>query len=165
MIHELGYVSYPIVFALCNRFEMDEQHSDALEELETEKDIHNIFDSEATAKKVENSAMDNKNDKDEDSKKAEKPAPAPISPEASALMVEKETVNRELKLKIAEFDEEIRKRKNAQDTLIREAKASIDKEIDALKEDARKAAAELASAIDVKLGAFLNAETTMDSEL
>ena len=46
---------------------------------------------------------------------------------------------------MAELDEEIRKRKNLQDQQIREAKAAIDKEFEAVKEDVRKDAAERAS--------------------
>lgn len=95
-------------------------------------------------------------DKTDKTIKSTEEKPVEISPAAAALLAEKEAINKDLKTKMAELDEEIRKRKNAQDVLMREAKANIDKEIDALKEEARQAAAIVTSDIDAKLGAVLN---------
>ena len=146
---------------------MDEQYSDALEELNAENDIHNIVETPMEGGSADDTKVEIPIDKkDDSSSNRDHYSPSPISPAAAALMAEKEAVNKELKLKLAEFDEEMRRRKNAQDTLIREAKANIDKEIDVLKEEARKAAGDLTIAIDGKLGAVLKSSSfAVDSEL
>ena len=142
-------------------FEMDEQHADALEDMKAEKDIHAV--PSASAKDVnddEEKEVIPKKEKPVDTKKPseESSPPEPVSPEAQALMAEKERITKELKAKLNQFDEEIKKRKNAEDALMRETKANIDKEYDHLKEEARKAALELTSEIDSKLGTVLNSD-------
>ena len=151
------------------RFEIDEQYSDALDDLKVEKDIHSApattalddVKSNETAAEKEKAAEKQRESPPAADKKV---APA-MSPEAAALVAEKESVNKELKAKLAELDDEVRKRKNAQDQQIREAKAAIDKEFDALREAARQAAAEKASEIDSKLGETLNITGQEKSEL
>lgn len=145
------------------RFEIDEQYSDALEELPVEKDHHKVALEKASSDQgstVSEPSTQPNSEKKADTKeeKSEKKSeePATMSPAAAAIVAEKEAVNKELKAKLAEIDDEIRRRKNAQDQLIRETKAAIDKEFDAVKEEARKAAAEKTGALDVKLGAVLN---------
>lgn len=142
------------------RFEIDEQYSDALEELKTEKDIHSTPATPALENKSNetNVETDKNADKSKDAEPVEEKKPsAPMPPEAAALVAEKGTVLKELKARLAELDDEARKRKNAQDQQIRDAKAAIDKEYDALREAARQAAAEKTGAIDSKLGETLNA--------
>lgn len=149
-----------------HRFEIDERYADELEELKTEKEAgqpakeDNVSDTAAVTNITEEESKEGEASGGRSNDQSAPITPEPVSPEVAALLAEKENVMKNLKASLAELDNETRKRKKEQDLLVRDAKAAIDKEIDQLKEGARKKADEKIAEIDATLGMTLNGKSS-----
>ena len=142
------------------RWELHEQHAESLEKLKIEEEAKENEDKNNSTAPVNNATA-----ADPEGVQKAKPeavlaesskgdASNSVDPELAVLIAERDAINKDLKLRLAAIDEETRKRKKEQDLILKDAKATIDKETDSMRQDAQKNATELKTAIEAKISAL-----------